>query len=356
MNIQSNISLKKYNTFGIDARATHFLKLNTLDDALEFFRSHYDPSQKLLVLGGGSNVLFTKDFNGLVLLNDLKGIKKLFEDEDYVYVEAMAGENWHEFVQYSIQNNWAGLENLSLIPGKVGASPMQNIGAYGVEVKSVIEKVKAIEIPSASEFNKGKAVNSYTDKKQNLKTVEFSAEECRFGYRTSIFKTSHKNRYFISSVVYRLSKKPSFNISYGAIADELEKLPGELSIQKIAQAVINIRQSKLPDPKKIGNAGSFFKNPVVEKAKYLHLLEKYPEIPVYPINETHLKFAAGWLIEQCGWKGKDCGGYGVHEKQSLVLVNREFASGREILELSRKIIQSVEAKFGIKLEREVNVI
>lgn len=337
MNIQSNISLKKYNTFGIDVKSKHFLELNTLEEALEFFHHHYDPSQKLLILGEGSNILFTQNFDGLLLKNNLKGIKKLSEDEDHVYIEAMAGENWHEFVQYTIRNNWAGLENLSLIPGNVGASPMQNIGAYGVEVKSLIEKVRAIEIKTAN-------------------VVEFSAEECQFEYRSSIFKTTHKNKYFVASVVYRLNKKPIFHTSYGAIADELEKLPGELSIQKISQAVINIRRSKLPDPKVIGNAGSFFKNPIVEREKHQHLLEKYPEIPVYPISETHLKFAAGWLIEQCGWKGKDLGGYGVHKKQSLVLVNYGSAKGEDIYNLSEEIIQSVKARFGIVLEREVNLV
>ena len=335
--MKENISLKPYNTFGIDVKAKYFLELNSLEQAQEFFKSHYDPSQKLLILGGGSNILFTADFDGLVLKNNIRGIEKIHENEKHVFVEAMAGENWHEFVQHTLKNNWAGLENLSLIPGNVGASPMQNIGAYGVEVKSLIGKVKAIEISSGE-------------------LVEFSAEECQFGYRTSIFKTTHKNKYFITSVVYRLNKKPEFHISYGAIVEELDKLPGELSIQKISQAVINIRQSKLPDPKLIGNAGSFFKNPVVKRADYQKLLTEHPEIPVYPVDESRVKFAAGWLIENCGWKGKDMGGYGVHQKQALVLVKHGSATGSEIFALSDDIIKSVKKKFGIELEREVNVV
>lgn len=338
MNIRTNFPLKSYNTFGIDATAKKFIKINSLGEAVEFFKKNTpEATEPILILGGGSNVLFTNNFEGTILHNNIKGIKKLDEDEKHVYIEAMAGEVWHEFVQYCLENNLAGVENLSLIPGNVGASPMQNIGAYGVEVKDVIEKVKAIEMETSE-------------------LVEFSAAECKFDYRSSIFKTSHKNKYFISSVIFRLNKKPNFQISYGAIVNELEKLEGELSIQKISQAVINIRQSKLPDPKKIGNAGSFFKNPIVDKADYNDLLEAHPGIPVYPVSDTQIKFAAGWLIEQCGWKGKDLGGYGVHKDQSLVLVNYGGATGDQIYQLSEDIIQSVQNKFGILLEREVNVV
>lgn len=338
MQIQKNVSLKKLNTFGIDAEAESFVVLNSLEEALEYFQKEHDTSSNFMILGGGSNILFTGDFKGRVIKNNLKGIHRLSEDQDQVYIEAMAGENWHDFVTHCVENNLAGVENLSLIPGNVGASPMQNIGAYGVEVKEVIEEVKAIEISSG-------------------KMRVFTADECNFGYRTSLFKSSEKNKYFISSVVFRLNKKPQFNISYGAIASELQKFPDEeLSIQKISRAVINIRQSKLPDPKVIGNAGSFFKNPIISRQKYHQLRSDYPDMPVYPVNDNNLKVAAGWLIEKCGWKGKNRGDYGVYDKQSLVLVNYGNASGNEIFQLSEDIIQSVKDKFGIELEREVNIL
>lgn len=338
MQFQNNVSLKNLNTFGIKVKADSLIELNTLEEAQDYFKQEGKHPHIFMIIGGGSNVLFTDDFHGRIIKNRLKGIKQLSEDENFVYLEAMAGENWHDFVIYCIEKNLAGVENLSLIPGSVGASPMQNIGAYGVEVKDVIEEVRAIHISTAE-------------------TRAFKAHECEFAYRSSIFKTTLKNQYFISSVVFRLNKKPKFNIEYGAIAAELNKYPEEeLSIQKISRAVISIRQSKLPDPAKIGNAGSFFKNPIIKKSKYEELIKKFPKLPVYPLNENELKVAAGWLIEYCGWKGKDMGGYGVYEKQSLVLVNYGNASGKDIFELSERIIHSVDQEFGILLEREVNIV
>jgi UDP-N-acetylmuramate dehydrogenase len=267
----------------------------------------------------------------------LKGIQKINENNETVTVEAAAGENWHKFVLTCIDNNWCGIENLSLIPGTIGAAPMQNIGAYGVEVKDVISYVKTINIATGKE-------------------EIFSNNDCKFGYRTSIFKTSHKNRYFITSVGFNLSKTPHFNTSYGAIKQQLDKMGIEkLTIKAISDAVIAIRTEKLPNPKEIGNAGSFFKNPTVTATIFESLKEKYPDIPNYPQPDNTFKLAAGWMIEQCGWKGKTFNGYGVHKNQALVLVNYSLTNGKPIYDLSEKIIDSVKEKFGITLEREVNV-
>jgi len=338
MHIQQHVSLKKLNTFGIDAVAESLVELVSLSDAIAYFQNEHDISAQSLILGGGSNVLFLDDFQGRIVRNQLKGIIEVGADAEHVYVEAAAGENWHQFVLYCIANNWAGVENLSLIPGNVGASPIQNIGAYGVEVKDVIEEVKAIE-------------------KSNGKMRSFGAPECEFDYRSSVFKTSLKDKYFITSVVFRLNKHPEFNTSYGAIAAELATFADPRpSLRNISQAVINIRESKLPNPKVVGNAGSFFKNPVIPKVHYEMLKAQFPQMPVYPVSEENVKVPAGWLIEQCGWKGKDLGGYGVHKDHSLVLVNYGGASGRKIFQLSEDIINSVQEKFGIQLEREVNVI
>lgn len=338
MQIEHNVSLKKLNTFGIDAVADSLVELSSLVDATAYFQNEHDETAKSIVLGGGSNVLFLDDFHGRVIQNRLKGIEQIGENADHVYVEAAAGENWHQFVLHCIANNWAGVENLSLIPGNVGASPMQNIGAYGVEAKDVIEEVKAID-------------------KASGKMRSFGAQECQFGYRSSIFKTSLKERFFITSVVFRLNKHPEFNTSYGAIAAELAKFADPRpSIQNISQAVINIRKSKLPDPQIVGNAGSFFKNPVIPKVQYETLKAQFSGMPVYPVSEENVKVPAGWLIEQCGWKGKTFGNYGVHKDHSLVLVNYGGASGKQIFRLSEDIIDSVQEKFDIRLEREVNVV
>ncbi|MEO6906731.1 MAG: UDP-N-acetylmuramate dehydrogenase [Abditibacteriaceae bacterium] len=338
MQIQKRVSLKNLNTFGIAAVADSLVELTTLSDAVSYFQNEHDVSAKSFVLGGGSNVLFLDDFHGRVIQNQLKGIAEINADAEHVYVEVAAGENWHQFVLHCICNDWAGVENLSLIPGNVGASPMQNIGAYGVEVKDVIQEVKAIEMASG-------------------KTRSFGAPECEFGYRSSVFKTSLKDKFFITSVVFRLNKHPEFNTSYGAIAAELATFDDPRpSLRNISQAVINIRESKLPNPKVVGNAGSFFKNPIITKAQCESLKVQFPAIPVYPVSDESVKVPAGWLIEQCGWKGKNFGGYGVHKNHSLVLVNHGGASGRKIFELSENIIDSVREKFHVRLEREVNVV
>lgn len=291
-----------------------------------------------LILGGGSNILFTKNVDGLVLKNELKGITLLKEDTDFYYVRAAAGEVWHDLVMYCIRNNYAGLENLSLIPGNVGASPMQNIGAYGVEIKDCFEELQAIHI-----------------KEKFIRT--FNREECRFGYRESVFKRELKDEYVITSVTYRLSKKPVFKISYGAIEKELEQMGvKELNIQAISEAVCAIRSSKLPDPKIIGNAGSFFKNPEISAAQHKALKTKFPELVAYPLENGNVKLAAGWLIEKCGWKGKRIGDAGVHALQALVLVNYGNATGKEIYDLSQQILESVFNTFNVTLEREVNIL
>jgi len=339
MHILENISLKPYNSFGINVTAKAFAVFSSLNELSELL-SHapLNTYPTLLVLGGGSNVLLTKDIDGLVLKNELKGIELVAEDADFYYVKAAAGENWHGFVEHCLEANYAGLENLSLIPGNVGASPMQNIGAYGVEIKDVFHELEAFHI-------------------HEKKLYHFSKEECAFGYRESVFKGKYKNQFIIASVTYKLRKIPQFNISYGAIEKELEKMQvKDLSIQAISQAVINIRSAKLPDPAKIGNAGSFFKNPVVSKFRWHVIWEQYPDISAYKVDEMNYKIAAGWLIEQCGWKGYRKGDAGCNPLQALVLVNYGNATGQEIYELSEDIIQSVHKKFGILLEREVNII
>ena len=339
MRILENISLKPFNSFGINVSAKAFAVFSSLNELSEILtNSPLYSYPSLLVLGGGSNLLLTKDIDGLVLKNEIKGIEQVAEDADYYYVKAAAGENWHGFVQHCLTENYAGLENLSLIPGNVGASPMQNIGAYGVEIKDIFHELEAFHI-------------------YEKKLYHFSKEECAFGYRESVFKGKYKNQFIIVSVTYKLRKIPQFNISYGAIEKELEKMQvKDLSIQAIAQAVINIRSAKLPDPAKIGNAGSFFKNPVVSKFRWHVIWEQYPDIAAHKVDEMNYKIAAGWLIEQCGWKGYRKGDAGCNPLQALVLVNYGNATGQEIYELSEAIIQSVHKKFGILLEREVNII
>ena len=334
----TNLSLKQYNTFGIDVSAKYFATFSTVDELKELLGHKPEAGHTKLILGGGSNILFTKNVDGFVLKNELKGIELIKEDTHHFYVRAAAGENWHRFVMHCINHNYAGLENLSLIPGNVGASPMQNIGAYGVEIKDVFESLEALN----------KADNTIHT---------FSNNDCAFGYRDSIFKKKYKDQFVILSVTFRLNKEPVFNTSYGALEQELKKMHvKDLSIQAISQAVINIRSSKLPDPDKIGNAGSFFKNPTILLQKFQALAQDHNTIPHYVIDKEHIKIPAAWLIEQCGWKGFRNGDAGVHIHQPLVLVNYNNADGKEIYELSEKIKQSVKNKFAIELEREVNVI
>jgi UDP-N-acetylmuramate dehydrogenase len=334
--VQQNISLKNFNTFGIDVSANYFSSF-TNDNELAELITH-NSKLKTVILGGGSNILFIKDFDGLVLQNEVKGIDLVNEDEDHLYIKVGAGENWHQFVMFCINRNWAGVENLSLIPGNVGASPMQNIGAYGVEIKEVFYELEAFNLAEK-------------------KVYTLSVNDCEFGYRDSIFKNKYKDQFVILSVTYCLDKFPKLNLRYGAIEQELEKMnvTGP-TIRSVSQAVINIRSSKLPDPNVIGNAGSFFKNPVVSKPGFENLKIDFPGIIGFNNEDGSVKLAAGWLIEQCGWKGFRKGDAGCYSKQALVLVNYGNASGKEIYDLSEDIFKSVQNKFGIELEREVNII
>lgn len=337
MKIQSNYNLSKLNTFGISANAKFFVELNNENELKEIFHTPEFKNNKKLFLGGGSNVLFTKDFDGIVVLNKLKGVEILDENSDDVLIRCMSGEIWHDLVLFTVERDLWGIENLSLIPGTVGAAPMQNIGAYGAELKNVLENVEAFMIETGE------------------KRI-FSKEECELSYRDSIFKNSLKDKYFISAVTLKLSKKEQKNISYKALLDHLDKNRIEVKSSKdISNAVSHIRRSKLPDPKVIGNAGSFFKNVFVEKSELEKLQKKYSEMP-YFLEGGVVKIPAGWLIEQCGWKGRKEGNVGVHDRQALVLVNHGGAEGREILDLAEKIIADVKAKFGLELVPEVNLI
>ncbi|OIQ39122.1 MAG: UDP-N-acetylenolpyruvoylglucosamine reductase [Bacteroidetes bacterium MedPE-SWsnd-G1] len=335
MNIQNNISLKPYNTFGIDVKASKFVNVTSIEQLLEILEKDPNP----FILSGGSNVLLTSDIDQLVLYLNLKGLNIFEESDTHVFVKAQAGENWHEFVLWCIANDFGGLENLSLIPGNVGTSPMQNIGAYGVEIKDTFHKLKAIEIATG-------------------KRRVFTNEECNFGYRNSVFKNELKGEFIITSVIFKLTKKNHrLNYSYGAIQSELEKNGiNTPTIKDISEAVINIRNSKLPNPKEIGNSGSFFKNPVISSVQFEKLKNQFPTIPSYVVSDSEIKVPAGWLIEQSGFKGKRFGDAGVHDKQALVLVNHGNATGIEIKQLSEKIRETVAAQFDITLEIEVNVI
>ncbi|MDP4683567.1 MAG: UDP-N-acetylmuramate dehydrogenase [Crocinitomicaceae bacterium] len=334
--ISNNQDLKAYNTFGISVSASHFASFSTIEELKYAIRQF--SNEELLILGGGSNVLFTKDFNGLVLRNEIKGFEIVDRTVDSVIVKAGAGEVWHEFVLKCIDEGFAGLENLSLIPGSVGASPMQNIGAYGVEIKDVFHSLEAYHLSSGEIHT-------------------FDAKSCEFGYRESVFKRKLKGQYVILSVSFKLSNNPNLNTSYGAIESELKNMGIEHpTIKDISNAVIAIRSSKLPNPKEIGNAGSFFKNPVVEESVVAEILKTYPDAPNYPAEQGKRKLAAGWLIEQAGWKGKTIENHGVHKLQALVLVNYGGATGQQIWDLSSAIIASIEAKFGVTLEREVNIL
>ena len=338
MQIKSNISLKSLNTFGIEAKARYFTEIQSIENIFSLLQSTEYNNNTHLILGGGSNLLLTQDVNALVIKNNLKGISIIKETDDNVWVKCSAGEVWHEFVLWCIAHNFGGLENLSLIPGCTGASPMQNIGAYGVEIKDTFYELEAIDLTSGNKH-------------------VFSKSDCEFGYRESVFKHRLKNKFIITSVTFQLSKKPAFHIEYGAIKQELDRMDiSELNIKAISQAIINIRTSKLPNPKEIGNAGSFFKNPEVSSTIYLRLQKEFPNIVAYPLENSNYKLAAGWLIEQCGLKGFQIGDAGVHKLQALVLVNYGKATGKEIYDLSTHVLQTVQAKFGVSLEREVNII
>jgi len=335
--LRNDISLKPFNTFGIDVNANRFATFLSIEE-LNSLLSQREANEPLLILGGGSNLLLTKDFNGLVLKNEIIGFNLIEETDTEVIVEAGAGEVWHQFVMNCIENGYAGLENLSLIPGSVGASPMQNIGAYGVEIKDAFEYLDAFEI-STGELKR------------------FKKEDCQFGYRESVFKNIYKDQFVICRVAFRLSKNPKINTSYGAIESELQKMGiSEPTIRDVSKAVIAIRQSKLPDPAVLGNAGSFFKNPVVDESLVEKIKATYPDVPNYPAESGKRKLAAGWLIETSGWKGKVVETCGVHKLQALVLVNYGGSTGKQIYDLSSQIINDVEAKFGVKLEREVNIL
>ena len=337
MFIQDNISLKPYNTFGIDVIAKHFVSVSSIDE-LKFVLSLKNYLNKL-ILGGGSNMLLTKNQEALVIHLNIKGIDIVSENEDHVLVKAYAGENWHEFVLWCLNKGYGGIENLSLIPGNVGTAPIQNIGAYGVELKDVFVSCEALSLAN-----------------KTLKT--FSKEDCNFGYRNSIFKEQSKGKYVITSVTFKLSKKNhELHINYGAIASQLEIMNVNTpTIKDISRAVIAIRKNKLPNPKEIGNSGSFFKNPIISKSHYNKLLKSFDLIPCYPVSEDEIKVPAGWLIEKAGFKGKRFNDYGVHNKQALVLVNYGNAKGEDILKLSRLIQKTIKRLFNITLEAEVNIL
>ena len=334
--IHRNISLKKYNTFGLDYKTDCFVSVKSENEAISFFKNCESLLKPFFILGGGSNLLFTKDFHGTIVHPEIKGIKIKEQKPDHVIVSSGAGVIWDDLVKWAVNQGYGGLENLSLIPGSVGATPVQNIGAYGVEVKDSVERVRAISLDDGS-------------------VREFNNEECLFGYRDSIFKGELKGKYLVTNVCFRLMTHPTINTVYGSLKEETEKL-GAISLATVRQAVINIRSAKLPDPVQIGNAGSFFKNPVVSRSTAEVLSKNWPKLPYYTDPSGDKKIAAGWLIDQCGWKGKRIGDAGVHEKQALVLVNWGKATGEDFLKLSEEIKMSVSEKFGIKLEREVEVI
>ena len=337
MEIVPDFSLKKYNTFGIEAKAKQFVAVHSVHE-LKTVLLENKATQKF-ILGGGSNMLLTKDIDALVIHIDLKGKKIIEENDDFVWVESQAGESWHEFVLWTIDQNFGGLENMSLIPGNVGTTPVQNIGAYGTEIKDTFVSCEAMTIES-----------------QEIKT--FTKEECHFGYRESVFKNEVKNQYIITSVVFKLTKtNHKINTSYGDISSELEKNNIiNPTLKDVSNAVIAIRQSKLPDPKELGNSGSFFKNPILLKSDFEKIHRQFPEMKYFDISETEVKVPAGWLIEQAGFKGKRFGDAGIHKNQALVLVNYGNATGQEILNVSKDIQRTIFKMFGIHIEAEVNVI
>ena len=335
MNISENISLLPHNTFGIDAYCRYFAEYESVEELQEILKTEVFQTNEFLHIGSGSNLLFLNDFDGIILHSKIKGIEALKETDEHIYFRVGAGETWDDFVQFAVDNDYGGIENLSIIPGEVGASAVQNIGAYGVEVKDVIEQVETIDL-------------------KTRQSKIFINSECQFNYRESIFKREKKNRYAVTHVVFRLSKKPVFCLEYGNLIERLER--SKISLKKIRSLIINIREEKLPDPKKLGNAGSFFMNPIVSKEQYRELKAEYPTIPTYPISVFQVKIPAGWLIEQCGWKGKSYGNAGVYEKQALVLVNHGNATAQEIMMLADKITVSVKDRFDIDIYPEVTII
>jgi UDP-N-acetylmuramate dehydrogenase len=340
LNIQSNVSLKPYNTFGIEAQARYLVEITHENDLPTLLLLTDFVNVPKLILGGGSNVLLCQDFDGLVVKMAIQGIDVLREDADHIFLRVGAGVNWHQLVQYCVAHDYAGMENLSLIPGTVGAAPMQNIGAYGVEVEQIFDSLTAVHIATGEQHT-------------------FTHADCTFGYRESVFKHDLKGQYIVTHVTFRLDKVPTFHTRYGAIQETLDTMgvsETDLSIQAISDAVIQIRRSKLPDPAQIGNAGSFFKNPEIPVEQFDALKQLYPDIPGYPLAEGGVKLPAGWLIERAGWKGYRVGDAGVHAKQALVLVNYGKATGDEIIALARQVQASVMDKYGVRIQPEVNVI
>ncbi|MCY7351103.1 MAG: UDP-N-acetylmuramate dehydrogenase [Cytophagaceae bacterium] len=338
IDIQENVSLRPYNTFGLEVIARYFVQVKRVEDLENLLQDPELRKLPRLLLGGGSNILLTKDFEGLVIRIAIEGIEVVNQDADHVWLRVGAGENWHGLVEYCLAHDYAGFENLSLIPGSVGASPMQNIGAYGVEIKDVFDSLEAIHLETG-------------------KRRPFSHAECRFGYRESVFKRELKGQYAIVSVTFRLNKVPRFHLDYGDIRRTLDEMGvGQPSIQAVSEAVVRIRRSKLPDPAELGNAGSFFKNPEIPKAQFDQLKARFPELPGYPTTADQVKVPAGWLIERAGWKGKRVGAVGVHDRQALVLVNYGGGTGLKIKELATNVQNSVEAEFGIRLTPEVNFV
>lgn len=335
--IIKNQSLKSFNTFGVNASSEAFIKLEDESQLTELIKNNSLAAKKVLVLGGGSNLLFVNDYKGVILHPVMDSISVESIENQVATLNCDAGVEWDSFVEYCVDRNFGGIENLSYIPGSVGAAPVQNIGAYGAEVKDCIENVRAVNL-------------------SNGEVRVFSNEECCFGYRTSIFKNDLAGRYLITSVRFKLIFNPTeFNLSYGRVGERI-KSQGEPALRAIRDIIIQIRKEKLPEPDELGNAGSFFKNPVLEETLFNKIKNKYPKIPSYNTDTNHVKVPAGWLIEKCGWKGKRSGNTGVHVNQALVLVNYGGASGKEILDLSEEIISSVKDQFDITLEREVNVV
>lgn len=335
---EPHASLKYLNTFQLDVRTDHLVRIGTFEDLVEVFEADRFRSKKKMILGGGSNVLFTRNFLGVILKMEIRGITVVEDSSDAVIVSFGAGENWHQCVLWCIDQGYGGVENLSLIPGTIGAAPMQNIGAYGVEIKEVFHSLEAYEVKTG-------------------RIVRFYNEDCKFAYRYSLFKGAMRDKYVILKVYLRLTKNPVFNIEYGQIKQRLEQVGvSELTLRNVSQAIVDIRQSKLPDPMQIGNAGSFFKNPVIDHKYYESLQAAFELIPGYNLDDKQTKVPAGWLIEQCGWKGKRVGQVGVHKDQALVLVNHGEGTGQDILKLSEEIQRSVFTTFGIQLESEVNII
>lgn len=332
-----NCSLLPYNTFGMDVKVSRFVEYASVEELRGLWNAEREAVARALHIGGGSNLLFASDYEGLILHSAIKGYTVVKETEEEVEVRVGAGEVWDDFVAYTVANGWYGAENLSLIPGEVGASAVQNIGAYGVEAKDLIVSVDTFGLETGEERR-------------------FMQEECRYAYRESVFKQELKGKYAVTFVTYRLKKHPVFHLEYGNIRAELEKQGCQVDLENVRRIIIAIRQAKLPDPKVLGNAGSFFMNPVVPKMQFEALLAQYPDMPHYPVDDAHVKIPAGWMIDRCGWKGKRVGHAGVHEKQALVLVNCGGATGKEVMHLAEEIVASVRERFGVTIRPEVNYI